>query len=75
VVARRTSTPVEIGDCCHIGGQSVVAKGVTIGSRSVVGACSFVNRDMAPHSIVAGAPARAIGRVDVDDDGVVELQT
>jgi acetyltransferase-like isoleucine patch superfamily enzyme len=58
--------PVAIGDCCHIGANVVVAKSVTIGSHSVVGACAFVNRDIPDYSIAVGAPARIIGRVRVD---------
>lgn len=64
---------VEIGDCCHLGAQAVVAKGVTIGAHSVIGAYSFVNRDVPEHTIAVGAPCRAIGRVEVSDDGSVEL--
>jgi bifunctional N-acetylglucosamine-1-phosphate-uridyltransferase/glucosamine-1-phosphate-acetyltransferase GlmU-like protein len=32
--------PVSIGNCCHIGAQTVIAKGVTIGDHCVIGACS-----------------------------------
>jgi acetyltransferase-like isoleucine patch superfamily enzyme len=65
--------PVLIGDHCHIGAQAVVLKGVTIGHHSVVGACALVNSDVAPHTVVVGAPARAIGRVELDDAGGVSL--
>lgn len=65
--------PVRIGDCCHVGGQTVVAKGVTVGDHCVVGACSFVNRDLPPFSIAVGAPCRVIGRVTVED-AHVELE-
>jgi acetyltransferase-like isoleucine patch superfamily enzyme len=65
--------PVSIGDRCYIGSQSVIAKGVTIGEQSVVGACSFVNRDIPPRSIAAGVPCRVIGRVSIGSDGEVEL--
>ena len=64
---------VEIGSCCYIGSQSVVAKGVSVGSQSVVGACSFVNRDLPPRTIAVGAPCRVIGRVEVAADGDVKL--
>jgi acetyltransferase-like isoleucine patch superfamily enzyme len=64
---------VEIGDCCHIGSQSVVTKGVTIGEHSVVGGCSFVNRDLPAYSIAVGIPCRPIGRVELSADGTVEL--
>ena len=65
--------PVSIGDYCHLGAQAVVAKGVTIGSHSVIGACAFVNRDVRPYTVVAGVPARVIGAVVVDPDGNVAL--
>jgi acetyltransferase-like isoleucine patch superfamily enzyme len=65
--------PVEIGDCCHIGSQTVVAKGLQVGERSVIGACSFVNRDVPPFSIAAGRPCRVIGRVEVPSDRAIEL--
>lgn len=62
-----------IGDFCHLGAAAIVAKGVTIGHHSVVGACAFVNRDVAPLSVVAGVPSRRIGRVHISDDGTVTL--
>jgi len=67
--------PVEIGDCCYVGSQSVVAKGVTIGPHAVVGACSFVNRDVAPYAVVGGVPCRELGRVEISDDGSVRIVT
>jgi acetyltransferase-like isoleucine patch superfamily enzyme len=65
--------PVEIGNYCYIGSQSVVAKGVTVGERTVVGACSFVNQSLPPRTIAVGTPCRPIGRVEVDDHGDVQL--
>jgi acetyltransferase-like isoleucine patch superfamily enzyme len=32
----------------------------------VIGACSFVNRDIAPWTVAAGVPCRPIGRVEPD---------
>ncbi len=64
---------VEIQDHCHLGAHAVVLRGVTIGHHSVIGACALVNRDVPPHSIVAGVPARVIGHVEVTDDGAVSL--
>ncbi len=61
---------VTIGNCCYIGSQTVIAKGVHIGDHSVVGACSFVNRSIPAFSIAVGAPARIIGRVEVNGDQV-----
>jgi acetyltransferase-like isoleucine patch superfamily enzyme len=61
---------VDIGDCCYIGSNAVVGKGVTIGHHSVVGACSFVNRSLPPFAVAAGIPCRVIGEVIVDGDDI-----
>ncbi len=66
--------PVEIGDCCYIGGQTVIAKGVNVGRQSVIGACSFLNRDIPPNSVAVGAPCRIIGEVIVDEQGRVNFE-
>lgn len=55
--------PVRVGDCTYIGSQSVIAAGVSIGSRCVVAANSFVNTDFPDATIVGGTPARKIGTV------------
>lgn len=65
--------PVRIGHYCHIGAQAVIVKGVTIGDRSIVGALSFVNRDIPPCSVAVGAPVRIIGKVEVDGEGEVRI--
>jgi acetyltransferase-like isoleucine patch superfamily enzyme len=62
--------PVVIGDCCYIGSHSVIAKGVTVGDHTVVGASAFVNRDIPPYAIAVGAPCRVIGKVVVSGDQV-----
>ena len=65
--------PVTIGDNCYIGPNVVIARGVSVGRQSVIGANSLVTRDVEPNSIVAGNPARPIGSVRSSDDGEVEL--
>jgi len=66
--------PVHIGDCTYIGSQSVVSKGVKIGDHVVIGACSFVNRDIPPRTVAFGVPCRPAGRVVFDDGGVPHLE-
>jgi len=56
--------PVEIGDNCWFGANSVVTSGVRIGARCVVGANSVVTRDLPPATIAAGAPARVIRAIE-----------
>ena len=54
------AAPVSIGSDVWLGAGVVVLPGVTIGDGAVVGANSVVTRDVAPLSVVAGAPARLL---------------
>ena len=65
---------VVIGDHSHLGAGAIVLRGVTIGDHAVVGAAALVNRDVAPRTIVAGVPAKPIGRVELRPDGEVALR-
>lgn len=58
---------VTIGDYCYIGANSVVTRGVEIGSHSVVAAGAVVTSSFPERSIIAGVPARRIGEVVLDD--------
>jgi len=49
-----------IGDEAHIGANSVVVAGVTIGMRCQVGAGSVVTKSIPPYSVAVGNPARVI---------------
>jgi acetyltransferase-like isoleucine patch superfamily enzyme len=55
-----SSAPIEIGEDCWIGANSIVLKGVTIGDRSVVAAGSVVTADVAPDCVAGGNPARVV---------------
>ncbi|MEM8508061.1 MAG: acyltransferase [Bacteroidota bacterium] len=52
--------PTVIEDEAHIGANSVVLAGVTIGKRCQIGAGSVVTKDIPPFSIAVGNPARVI---------------
>jgi acetyltransferase-like isoleucine patch superfamily enzyme len=54
------TAPVVIEDGVFIGMQSLILKGVTIGSRSVIGAGSVVTRSIPPGVMAGGNPARVI---------------
>lgn len=65
--------PVSIGDHCYLGPQVIVTSGVSIGRHCLVGANSIVNKDLPDHSIAFGSTCRIVGRVEVSDEGRVEL--
>ena len=71
-VADPARAPVTIGDRCYLGPAAIVSMGLKIGDQSVVGAGSFVNRDVPARSVVFGTPARVVGQV-VESDGAFEL--
>ena len=55
--------PVIIGDDIWIGANAVVLPGVSIGHHSVVAAGAVVTKDVPPHSLVAGVPAKIIKEI------------
>ena len=52
--------PIVIGDHVWIGMNVIVLKGVTIGEGAIVAAGSVVNKDIPPHCLVAGVPAKVV---------------
>lgn len=52
--------PTIVGNNCYIGPNTIIAKGITIGDSSIVGANSFVNMSIASGLKAAGNPARII---------------
>ena len=63
-VERPSVAPVRIGDRVWVGTRAVVLKGVTIGDGAVVAAGAVVTSDVPAGAVVAGVPARVVGRAD-----------
>jgi maltose O-acetyltransferase len=57
---REFARPVTIGSDVWVGGGAIICPGVTIGSRSVIGAGSVVTRDIPGDVLAAGNPCRVI---------------
>ena len=58
-----TVAPVRLRRGCYLGAGCLILPGVTIGERSVVASGAVVTRDVDRETVVAGVPARPIGRV------------
>ena len=70
-VLRRTQEfgkPVVIGSDVWVGGGAIICPGVTIGSRTVIGAGSVVTRDIPDDVFAAGNPCRVIRRMNQTPD-------
>lgn len=51
---------VVIGNHVWIGTRAIIMKGVTIGEGAVIAAGAVVTKDVPPHTVVAGVPAKVI---------------
>ncbi|MEW5869574.1 MAG: DapH/DapD/GlmU-related protein [Chloroflexota bacterium] len=59
-----TAQGIVIEDDVWLGSAAVVTDGVRVGKGAVVAAGAVVTRDVPPHSIVAGVPAKVIRHID-----------
>ena len=60
---------VHIGDNVYIAPNVVITRGVQIGSNVIIGAFSFVNKDIESNSVVFGQPAKKTGDIVSIDEG------
>ena len=61
VVRKEEYAPTRVGQRATLGANSTLVCGVTVGACAFVAAGAVVTRDVRPHALVAGAPARRIG--------------
>ena len=66
--------PTSIGDRVFLGANAVVMMGIAIGDEAVVAAGAVVTRDVPARAIVAGVPARVVGRV-TGQGSAIRLET
>lgn len=63
--AKYEKQSVSIGSCCYIGPHSTITMGTKIGHHSIIGAHSFVNKDIPQYSIAFGIPAKVVGKIRI----------
>jgi putative colanic acid biosynthesis acetyltransferase WcaF len=56
--------PIDIRPGAWIGTEAFIGPGVTVGAAALVGARAVVVRNVPDHAVVAGNPARVVGRRD-----------
>ena len=56
--------PVVLKKNCRIGTHSVVMPGVTVGENAIIGAFSFVNRDVPDNTVAYGTPVKIIRKLE-----------
>ena len=59
--------PVKIGDYVFIGPRAIIMPGVTIGKGAVVAGGAVVTKDVPEKTIVAGIPAKEIGKREIKE--------
>ncbi|NPA90701.1 MAG: N-acetyltransferase [Chloroflexi bacterium] len=72
--------PTRVERGASIGANSTIVAGVTVGAWAMVAAGAVVTKDVPPHALVMGVPARVVGyvcycgeRLQVDDEGKVGI--
>jgi UDP-2-acetamido-3-amino-2,3-dideoxy-glucuronate N-acetyltransferase len=60
---RRAWEPIAVDRGATIGANATIVCGTTIGAHAFVAAGAVVTRDVPPHAVVAGVPARWTGQI------------
>jgi maltose O-acetyltransferase len=64
--SREYGKPIDIGSDVWVGGGALILAGVTVGSRSVIGAGSVVTRDVPEGVLAVGNPCRVVRQIALD---------
>ena len=73
VIEPPSASPVVIEDGVVIGANAVVLEGVRVGEGAVVAAGAIVTKDVEPHTVVAGTPAKMIKKIDDQTKSKTEI--
>ena len=56
--------PVLLKNNCRIGAHTVIMPNVTVGENAVIGAFSFVNKDIPPNVVAFGVPIKIVQKIN-----------
>lgn len=65
---------VKIGDGCWIGEKVIILPGVSIGTKTIIGAGSVVTHSIPAYSIAVGNPARIIKKFDMNENRWLNIE-
>ncbi|WP_339227546.1 2,3,4,5-tetrahydropyridine-2,6-dicarboxylate N-acetyltransferase [Oceanobacillus sp. FSL K6-2867] len=74
VIEPPSAKPVIIEDDVVIGANAVVLEGITVGKGAVVAAGAIVTKDVAPHTLVGGTPAKVLKEIDEQTKSKTEIK-
>jgi UDP-N-acetylglucosamine acyltransferase len=69
----KTTKKTIIGEGCFIGDNVVIMNSVHIGKHCIIGACSFINKDLDAEGVYIGSPAKRIRDVTLEELESVNL--
>ncbi len=62
-----TFAPIHIGDGAWVGARVVILPGITVGPGAVIASGAVVTKDVPPHTMVAGVPAKVIRQLPASE--------
>ncbi len=64
---RQDAHPIKIGNYCFIGTRVVIIGGSELADRTVLGACSFLNKSFCDEGVlIAGVPAKVVKKISAE---------
>ena len=66
-------SPTKIGNCCFVGPNAVITKGVKIDDHCFIGPNSVVLSNVPSFTAVMGNPAKKVGKVVISEEGQVTI--
>ncbi len=69
-----TFAPIHIGDGTWVGARVVILPGITVGPGAIIASGAVVTKDVPPHTMVAGVPAKVIRQLPPSETPMNSIQ-